>query len=230
MTLEKKLLGYDNDEPIYLSSPSWDCSWYVGFGYIGNSNYHSHLDLFLDEKEPNTNMFDQMQKVFGSTLCKELQNDSNLWRFCELFTSWATLKKTYELYNRGGSHYTHLEDIDLKSFYMATTSLKDLFKVVNGICELLDLNQIEYNDKIEKDVYNNMNPTTFTRRTPTTSNKKEWKLVYLNKYDNPENHKDKIIPSKVLKDWKKWQTDDTVMHQKFQSLVNTNSFKSQVLN
>jgi hypothetical protein len=41
---EKILLGYNNNEPIYLSPPSWDCGWYWGFGYLGNKNCHYHVD------------------------------------------------------------------------------------------------------------------------------------------------------------------------------------------
>ena len=32
---KKYLLGYINNESIYLSPPSWDCNWYWGFGYLG---------------------------------------------------------------------------------------------------------------------------------------------------------------------------------------------------
>ena len=36
MNYKKVLLGYNNEEPIYLSPPSWDCGKYWGFGYLEN--------------------------------------------------------------------------------------------------------------------------------------------------------------------------------------------------
>jgi len=51
----KILLGYTKRkqygtrEPVYLEGFKWDCGWYWGGGYIGNSKFHAHFNgAFLD--------------------------------------------------------------------------------------------------------------------------------------------------------------------------------------
>lgn len=95
------LLGYNNDEPIYLTAPSWYCGWYWGFGYIGNKNCHYHIDGI--GKGKNINMYDAFIEHFGSTLTVR---KSELWVLCELFRTFYTLKETAEVLGRGGSHFT----------------------------------------------------------------------------------------------------------------------------
>jgi len=152
---QKTLLGYSDNEPMSLSSPKWDCDWYVGFGYIGNNNLHTHLDWHLDERIPNENMFDQMKKTFGESLTSYLTEEKDLWKFCELFSSWGTLKEAYEVYNRGGSHYTSVTP-NLKDFKTARKILKDLFAIVNEICLMLNMEGLEWTKEIESDLRVNM--------------------------------------------------------------------------
>ncbi len=152
---QKILLGRSDDEPMYLASPNWDCNWYVGFGYLGNNNLSTHLDWHLDQKIPDENMYDQMLKTFGDSLTPLLTDEKDLWKFCELFSSWKVLKKAYEIYNRGGSHYTTTKP-DLKDYKIAKRILKDLFKVVNEVCALLNIEGLEWTEKIEDDLRENM--------------------------------------------------------------------------
>lgn len=93
----------DHAEKIYFSAPSWDCDWYWGFGYLGNKYCHYHLDGLNKDK----NLFDAIKEHFTGGLCKALQNDDNLWKFCELVKTAYTLKETAEVLGRGGSHYTN---------------------------------------------------------------------------------------------------------------------------
>ncbi|MES2287747.1 MAG: hypothetical protein V4547_18800 [Bacteroidota bacterium] len=97
----KIFIGKHDEENIYLSAPSWDCSWYWGFGYLGNKNSHYHVDG-LNSKE-NINLFDAFKKHFGSSL---VVRDSQLWTLCELFQTFYVLKETAEVLGRGGSHFT----------------------------------------------------------------------------------------------------------------------------
>ena len=109
----KILLGYNNNEPIYLSPPSWDCGWYWGFGYLGNRNCHYHVDGLTkietynnDAKAFTTksvNLYDGFIEHFGNTL---RVRKSDLWTLVELFQTFYALKKTAEVLGRGGSHYT----------------------------------------------------------------------------------------------------------------------------
>lgn len=99
-TQEKVLIGKVDGIDTYLASPSWDCDWYWGFGYIQNIYSHTHCDSL----SRNKNMFDAMVEYFDKdtiTLSKE-----KLWTFCELMSTFYTLKKVAELYHRGSSGYT----------------------------------------------------------------------------------------------------------------------------
>ena len=98
---QKMLLGYNDNQPIYLSAPSWDCGWYWGFGYIGNKDCHYHVSGLNEGR--NQNMYDAFIEHFGSTLTVRR---SQLWTLCELFETFYTLRKTAEVLGRGGSHYT----------------------------------------------------------------------------------------------------------------------------
>lgn len=93
---KKYLLGYHNNEPIYLSPPSWDCGWYWGFGYLGNNNCHYHLDGL-----GKSNLHDNIVEHFGDTL-RILK--SQIWEFAELVYTIYLLKTTAEVLGRGGSH------------------------------------------------------------------------------------------------------------------------------
>jgi len=112
-TYPKVELGLVDNWRIFLSPPSWDCDWYWGFGYLGNSQCHYHVDgltthewydvekkCFRSEK---MNLFDGFKKHFGDSL---KVTDKQLWTLCELFKTFYALKETAEVLGRGGSHYT----------------------------------------------------------------------------------------------------------------------------
>lgn len=94
---ERTLIGHVDDEPIYLSAPSWACGWYWGFGYLGNKHCHYHFDG-LNQK---VNMHDAILEHFGDSLQIRA---SKLWTFAELMQTFYSLRKTAELLGRGGSH------------------------------------------------------------------------------------------------------------------------------
>ena len=96
-------------EPIYLYTPTFDCDWYWGFGYLGNNNCHYHLSNYQQELASdiarNINMFNALKQDYE--LCPTLQVDTNLWTFCELFKTAYALAEVAQIYNRGGSHYSN---------------------------------------------------------------------------------------------------------------------------
>lgn len=94
---KKTLIGKKHGENIYLSAPSWDCGWYWGFGYIGNSNCHYHIDSVIDKN------LESLEKEFSEALYIA---PSLRWEFVELFKTFYALKNVAEIYNRGGSHAT----------------------------------------------------------------------------------------------------------------------------
>lgn len=95
----KTYLGKHNGEFIYLTAPSWDCGWYWGFGYIGNSKRHYHLDGLGKDKD----LYDGIKEHFGDSL---VISDRDLPKFVELIETFYALKQTAEVLGRGGSHYT----------------------------------------------------------------------------------------------------------------------------
>lgn len=83
---------------VHLAAPSWDCDWYWGFGYIQNKNINTHFDSL-----GNNNMYDNIKDNFTDFI---IQDDKDLWQFCELMQTFYNLKNTAEVLGRGGSHYT----------------------------------------------------------------------------------------------------------------------------
>ncbi len=103
-------------ERIYLTSPSWDCGWYWGFGYLGNKDCHYHLSGYANGR--NINMYDALLADYD--LNPTLLGNANtfgsyprLWKFCELVKTAYTLKETAEVLGRGGSHYSENPRKDL---------------------------------------------------------------------------------------------------------------------
>lgn len=101
---KKTLIGKKHGENIYLSAPSWDCGWYWGFGYIGNSNCHYHIDSVIE------NNLESLEKEFSEALYIA---PSLRLKFIELFKTFYDLKNVAEIYNRGGSQITKNPCVDI---------------------------------------------------------------------------------------------------------------------
>lgn len=145
---DKILLGIDKEtkERIYLSKPSFDYSWYWGFGYLGNSNCHYHLNgyqtknrLVYNEAGKLLSITEQRNISMYDALLEDYELNpkikTNLWQFCELVQSIYTLKDAAELFSRGGSHYTTNPDQKLlkdSSLYEKLT-----FELIPKQCQTL---------------------------------------------------------------------------------------------
>lgn len=109
----KVLLGYNENEPIYLDPPSWDCGWYWGFGYLGNKNCHYHIDGLTkvskynsDKKVFEYSFYDLKSGIdlhFGESY---IIRQSDRWTIAELFKNFYDLQKTARLLEHGGSALT----------------------------------------------------------------------------------------------------------------------------
>ena len=101
-------LNSTSKERIYLSTPTFDCDWYWGFGYLGNSHCHYPLDSYQAEQgsgeHRNIDMFDALSTDYD--LCSALKDTGNLWKFCELFKTAYALAEVAKVFKRGGSHYS----------------------------------------------------------------------------------------------------------------------------
>lgn len=121
------LLGEDEDGIKYwLEAPSWDCSWYWGFGYVKtytnnkaphlskDINSHEHIDSsFMGQSEH----YDYEKKCFCKGYyihniydCPRFAattfDEKTGWTLSELFKSFYNFKDIAEVYHRGGSHVT----------------------------------------------------------------------------------------------------------------------------
>jgi len=113
-------------ETLYLDKHKWDCEWYWGMGYIGNTNLHTHFDSsFLGQS-----IF-EVSKIFTTT--KLTQDD--WWILRDLFIQAYALKSAAAVYRYGG-HQTekamHIIDVD-----MAATLNSDLKKILDEIWKVV---------------------------------------------------------------------------------------------
>jgi hypothetical protein len=102
-------MGAKYGRGVLLRRPSFDCEWYWGLGYLGNSETHYHVDGV--ESDQYKHLFDRIKLHFGDSLT--ITDDKDLWTFCEIMISLYTLKATAELLYRGGSHTTTNPDKEL---------------------------------------------------------------------------------------------------------------------
>ena len=196
--MPNSFLGRDKEGTGYwLSSPSFDCDWYVGFGYIGNNHLHTHLDSVLNET--GKDWHSAMKEFFGDELTNKLSKDADLWKFCDLMKSFYTLKDAYELYHSGSSHLTTVKSPNFKNEEMAVHIMKDIFKTVNEVSKMLKMTPLKWSKKIENKVRYAVNPTTFVRNENKNSDK-TWFMVYYNPLDEKTlraHSKDTMIPSEI---------------------------------
>lgn len=118
-----------------LSKPSFDCGWYWGFGYIGNSRTHMHLSGVLNET--GKDWFSAFKSVFVDSP-PALQDEKNLWNFVETMKSLYTLRAAADLYYIGGSHLSSpvvsLQNIDMYRT-IVEKQMPALFREVSAILE-----------------------------------------------------------------------------------------------
>lgn len=94
--MDKYFLGKFEGERYYLSKPSWDCSWYWGFGYIGNKRLHTHWNYLLSKA--NVVHWNELPGV------KSALTDKQSWLLSELMQTFYALKEAAEVFGRGGSY------------------------------------------------------------------------------------------------------------------------------
>lgn len=134
MAEQKWLLGYlkrdraGESRPVYVRDFSWDCGWYWGGGYIGNSQFHAHFDgAFLGRPDtrghclgsfydPWTKLPDYVPKDkasimrngaavwedLGFFLDSPQYTPSEWWRIKDLFKQFYALRDAAEVFQHGG--------------------------------------------------------------------------------------------------------------------------------
>lgn len=99
--MKKYYLGKrkEDGKKVYLISPSWDCGWYWGFGYVEtftkNDIYdHQHFDtLFLKE-----NIFDSFINYFDEINIKR----DDVWLLLSYMKEFYIMQQYAELLKHGG--------------------------------------------------------------------------------------------------------------------------------
>jgi hypothetical protein len=113
-------------ENVYLEDFSWDCGWYWGGGYIGNSKFHAHFDgAFLDVPDirghslgnfvtPWTVLKDYQKgakvlsngcsvwEPLGTFLDNPQYTENEWWRIKDLFKQFYTLRDAAQVFQYGG--------------------------------------------------------------------------------------------------------------------------------
>lgn len=113
-----------NGEAVYLTKHQWDCGWYWGFGYLGNSRCHAHFDTTF---------------LRGVLLASEIFESTNIsdadwWVIRDLFVQAYALRQAAEVYRYGGHQTTQKGLTDLiQDRDMATRLNKDLSKVLDAV-------------------------------------------------------------------------------------------------
>lgn len=121
--------------PVYLDDFKWDCGWYWGGGYIGNTNFHAHFNgAFLERPDSRGHSLNSRGATFldpwtkpseyvDATKVKRISNGASCWesldffldnaqytekqwwRIKDLFKQFYTLRDAAEVF-RYGEHMT----------------------------------------------------------------------------------------------------------------------------
>lgn len=96
------LLGTDSEGTKYfLESPSWDCGWYWGFGYIETYTNNRCIELSRDiSSHQHADNF--YSKWCEGILVNKTFDDSEKWALCELFQNFYTLRNLADAQHSNG--------------------------------------------------------------------------------------------------------------------------------
>ena len=106
---KKYLMGKNQDgEKVWLETPSWDCSWYWGFGYLYTKDSLTHVDCLTGrheyydtEKQCHRLSSEYIHNIYDSPKLVETtftQNEG--WNLSELFKEFYLLKDMAEYTHR----------------------------------------------------------------------------------------------------------------------------------
>ena len=113
---------------LYLSKHSWDCGWYWGFGYIGNSRLHMHISSLIGAECLVNKIFDKGTKI----------TQEQWWVIRDLFIQAYALKQAAVIYQFGGSQTIRPGITDcIKNLEMAALINKDLETVLNKVWDFI---------------------------------------------------------------------------------------------
>ena len=131
---DKIFLGSSKDHGLlYLEKHSWNCDWYWGFGYIGNSRLHMHISALIKHPEGYNPDWTDVDHHFSSTWLTQNQ----WWILRDLFISAYAIRKAAEAYHYGGHQTSQAEPYRVKRDGMEATLNEDLGILLDNIWNLL---------------------------------------------------------------------------------------------
>ena len=87
-------------EPVYLNGFSWDCGWYWGGGYIGNTRFHAHFNgAFLDVIDERGHCLGNFVspwknlKDYEKATAKVVSNGCSVWESLVFFLDNPAIRK-----------------------------------------------------------------------------------------------------------------------------------------
>ena len=101
------LLGIDEQGIYYwLETPSWDCDWYWGFGYIETytNNKHPHLSRDVSSHQHADKFLSEYFTSWNGSkpiLKERTFSDKEGWELSELFSQFYFLKQAADNFGRG---------------------------------------------------------------------------------------------------------------------------------
>ena len=139
------LLGKDSDGVLYwLESPSWDCGWYWGFGYVESYtnnenpsrsrdiNSHQHFEGFVGKKNAKGDYIHHINE--SPDLVETVLTESESWQLSDLMKRFYTLRESAEIFHTGSGHLTSNTSHDSKNpdieKYINEVELPQIFKAV----------------------------------------------------------------------------------------------------
>ena len=159
MTMEKQkshafgkdvyLLGENEyGEYLWLESPSWDCGWYWGFGYVEtytrhkspsssrDISSHSHFGGLVGFKNEHGNYVHHLNE--SPKMKETVLSNSESWQLSDLMKSFYALRKVAEIFHTGNSHLTSTPMCDLKNKeieeHINKVAMKQIF---NSVIQIL---------------------------------------------------------------------------------------------
>ena len=94
-------LGKRDGHNLWLTTASWDCSWYWGFGYCVTRDSHEHYDSITGRGDDGR--WHHLLSEAGVITPLSIHEQ---WQLSELMKTFYTLKDMAAIYHTGGSHLT----------------------------------------------------------------------------------------------------------------------------
>lgn len=143
------LLGKDEYGIKYwLKSPSWDCGWYWGFGYVEtyqqnwapskarDINSHTHINSSFCRYVVNGNYIHNIYDC--PTLATTTFTKGEGWELSELFAQFYTLKESAELFHKGKSNVSSTTVVHYETVEIAEKINKEMIPAITArIIEIL---------------------------------------------------------------------------------------------